>query len=107
MQNDKTYYKRLEGNQIDYPEEVFPFDYHNIKLFTSKNDDGWHVTEAKTGFRLGDTCETQEEAENSARSVIDTHGINPTKHAIKEAALQIKKGFKYESGSKRWVWSEQ
>ena len=105
MDNDKTYYRRLfNGNdyKIEYPNEVFPFEYHKIQLFTSEKDGEWVATEVKTGYKLGGVCATQQEAEDAARAAIDKHGINPTKHSIKEALLSIKQGLFYDEVEKKW-----
>ena len=102
MQNDKTYYKRMSQDRIDYPNEVFPFEYHKIQLYSSQNDEGWSVTEVKTGYRIGNICSTQQEAENSAREIVDAHGINPTKQSIKIALANIKQGLIYDVEGKQW-----
>lgn len=103
MKNDGKYFVRVEGNVLVYPDDIFPINHHNIKLFASQDGDEWSVTEQKTGYRIGNKCPTMEEAIKSAEDTIGQKGINPTKKAIKEACQKCKEGLVYDAESKEWV----
>lgn len=103
MENDGKYFKRIDGNVLNYPDIVFPMDYHSIKLFASQNGGEWSVTEQKSGYRIGNVYPTMEEAIQSAEQTIQLKGINKTKQAIKEAVRRSKEGLIYNAELGQWV----
>lgn len=102
MKNDGTMFLRLFSEEIYYPEEVFPFEYKKIMLFTSNTDGYWRVTEKRTGFRIGEYGHTEEEVIKSVKSAINFRTPAVVKRLIRDAAKNIKAGLVYDGDSKEW-----
>ena len=102
MKNDGTMYLRLYNDKIFYPEEVYPFEYEKIELFASENKGEWGVTERKSGFRIGRFGNTQEDAINAAKGVINFQTPKLVKKCIREAVKNIKAGLVYDNDAKEW-----
>jgi len=102
MINDGTMYLRLMSNEIYYPEDVFPFEYENIGLFTSEDKGKWGVTERKTGFRIGGYGATQEDAINAAKGVINFQTPKLARKRVNDAVKNIRAGLVYDSNAKEW-----
>lgn len=101
MKNDGTYYLRLDNNGIHRPEEVYPFDYHRIKLFSCEDNGQWRVTCTKTGYYIGEIKLTKEDAENSAKMLIDFLTPQEVKKRIQIAIDKTSEGLQFKDG--QWV----
>jgi hypothetical protein len=102
MKNDGTMYLRLRSDEISYPEDVFPFEYEGIELFASKSEGLWGVTERKTGFRIGRYGNTQEDAVNVVKGVINFQTPKLVRKSIRETLKNIKAGLFYDADAKEW-----
>jgi hypothetical protein len=106
VNNDGTYFIRLDDNSVEYPKEIHPVEFHKISMFAHESDGDWSVTERRTGFRVGIMCKTMQDAINSAEFTITQHGVKSTKGSIRSALNMIKHGHRYDAEKKEWVMSD-
>jgi len=106
MLNDHRYFMLLGDLSVKaqkiYPEEIYPFSYEDIDLFTHEYDHKWRVTEFKTGCKMGEGS-TPEDARLDAEANINTIGISQVKNNILITLSRIFEGFEYIN--QEWVKS--
>jgi len=110
MKNNGFYFRRMaletgrlsRDSQREYPRDVFPFGSEEIELFAHQCEDTWHVTEKKTGCRVG-SGEDMDAAIKDANRVIDTCGKDKFVESIKDTFKKLNEGLEYDYQRKEWI----